>query len=118
MKKLAILGYFLSSIALAEGKVSIQPMYSSSGKVLHPQVGLSVYERTMFKNLSYVGWVGTGPSLNSSEENLRWFTVKNSFEYYKGNFAVGPGFQMTWNEVDKFNKRTDVIFLKASYRLW
>lgn len=121
MRKLAILyAFLLSSVCFASGKVTYQPMYSSSGKILRPQLGLSIYEKTRFSNVAYVGWFGTGPSLTHLEENenLQWYTMKHSFEAYYGHFAVGPGFQSTWNEIDGYEKRTDVAFLKASYQLW
>jgi hypothetical protein len=122
MKKLAILvAFIVSSSAFASGKLTLQPMYSSTGEFLRPQIGLSVYEKTKFKNLSYVGWIGTGPSLTMvppENENLQWYTMKHSFESYFGRFAIGPGFQTTWNDIDGFSKRIDVIYVKASYQLW
>lgn len=122
MKKLfTVLAIFLAAAtATASGKITIQPMYNTtSEKVLAPQIGLSIYQKFPM-NAAYVGWFGTGEPLvqATEEDNLRWYTMKNSIEAYVGNFTVAPGIQHIWNAEDGFEKKHEIIMLKVGYQIW
>lgn len=99
---------------LVKASLSYQPMYSSVGMRL--QVDLSVHEMTQFSNLAYVGWLGAGSFTLSEDKDFQWYTMKHSLEKYVGPLTLGGGKKVNWKE--GFEDRLDLVYLKASYRLW
>ena len=125
MKKICILFLLtmMSAVAFGKGQITVQPMQNiTTEKFMMPQIGLGVYEK-IGKLGAYNGWVGTGEPIfqmmnQDQNQDLQWFTMKHSLEFYIHRFTIAPGIQFVWDDRGGWSKRNDVMFVKIGYTLW
>ena len=118
MKFLLLLVFVLfSNLALASGRIQVQPnFFTDSGKI-RPLVGLAVYEKFSFFKGAYNGWYGFGDQAFTDRQDVGWYSIRNAIDFYTtSKLVLSPGVQSVM--VDGEDMWQHRIFVRASYELW
>lgn len=118
MKKfiLALAFFTISSVAMASGKLTFQPMLYPKTDKVRMQVGLAVYEK-LVGPFAYNGWAGYGDGAFEGKKSEAWFTHKHLIEVQASSkFQFGFGYQAIKEEGnDIWDER---LLGKFTYQIW
>jgi hypothetical protein len=119
---LAFMLVFLSTEALATGRLSLELRDYQGGDKIYPIVGLAINEK-LFANLHFNSWIGYGQRPVEELGDKDWVAYRAGVEAYFGGLAVGGGlFQnLTTSafDLDSFDVGGEMgAYVKGSYQLW
>ena len=105
----------LSSLARANGKITVSPVYFFNEHKVWPKVGLSIYEK-IAGPVYFTSWTGYGRDYGESD-HADWFVSKAGFDLYlpKG-FTLGVGAGVEYDIHAHALQPTATA--SVSYRIW
>lgn len=122
MTKLILITLMIPSMALASGKLSLEPSYDPSQDKSHLTFGLGVYE-SLGEDIAYNSWTGFGDSFDVDSSYHSWYSTKHQVDFTdKSGLVFSPGVRLSYLDHDYLEETpkefVPEVYAKVSLELW